>query len=147
MVIRGDVLDLPDMQRRGLLKKNTEKKEENVGKVNSQGYVDFSSFRQQTQTPGVTTEPVPSYSSDRPTYSSDTPAPSFSDGAGALGFLDALASSAPASSVSLAESSYGSSSNGGADNVEIQGLKNKIEDLEYKLDRLMEKIAKMEGSP
>ena len=117
MGIRGDVLDLTDLQRRGLLKKAEEIQKQNsgAGKVDSGGYVDMSTFQK--------TEPAVSGES----------------AANPLGFLDSLAST-NSSSIS----NYSSGSNG--DSLELQGLKSKIEDLEYKLDRLMEKIAKLEES-
>jgi hypothetical protein len=111
MGIRGDVLDLTDLQRRGILKKEQETQQSSV-KVDRGGYFDMSS-------PEKSENPV----------QSDLPNP--------MGFLDSLASTNP--------STDAVSSSSGVDSLELQGLKSKIDDLEYKLDRLMEKIAKMES--
>jgi hypothetical protein len=105
-----DVLDFTELQKRGLLKVPEKKAEDNVT-VNSEGYAVLGS---------------PSASASGSSAES---------GAGALGFLDALAG--------VGTSSGNTSSS--VDATELQGLKNKIDDLEYKLDRLMEKIAKMEN--
>jgi hypothetical protein len=116
-----DVLDYTRLQKKGLLKV-PEKKDGMPLKVNSQGYVDL----------GVSS--LPSTDSSNASNSSN-----ISD-VSALGFLDSLASSTSSSN----ESYFGSSS--GENSVEIAGLKNKIEDLEYKIRVLEDKIAKLDGS-
>lgn len=112
-----DVLDLTKLQKKGLLKL-PEQKTEPI-KVNSQGYVDL----------GISVLPVSESVKEAPSYNP------VNDGAGALGFLDSLAnvSASPEPIVSA-----------GSD-IEIQGLKNKIEDLEYKLRVLEDKISKLGG--
>lgn len=121
-----DVLDFTRLQKKGILKV-PEKSEQSV-KVNAQGYVDLGVSVLPKSEPMQ--EPVPSYSSANPNES-----------VSALGFLDSLASSNGTSS-SEQPNYFGSS---GSSELELQGLKNKIEDLEYKIRVLEDKIAKLEG--
>lgn len=103
-----DVLDLTDLQKRGLLKKAEEiKKQED----NSGGYVDFTK-----------------------SGTSASESPSGANPFDFLGSLSGVGASTPSSQSSSAEGS-----------LEIQSLKNKIEDLEYKLRVLEDTIAKLEG--
>ncbi len=109
MGIKGDVLDLTDLQKRGLLKKLPEKVEE-APKVNSQGYVELAGAQ------------------------------------GSSSNSECSSSLAGAGTGNSEKSYFDSSANSSnVDSVEFQGLKNKIDDLEYKLDRLMEKIAILES--
>ncbi|MFH1802735.1 MAG: hypothetical protein ABH864_04805 [archaeon] len=118
-----DVLDLTDMQRRGLLQKSAEIERQFVQRKDSAGYFDFT---------GVT-----SGAGTGVTACSNNP----SSGTGSqFDFLDALASTSGASS-----SGSASSGSSGVDSLEIQGLKNKIDDLEYKLQILEDKTAKLSG--
>ncbi|MBU0760750.1 MAG: hypothetical protein KJ600_06935 [Nanoarchaeota archaeon] len=110
---KDEILDLTDLQRRGILKKSAEVADEEQG---SNGYVELHG-----STGGSSSESV----------SGCAPNP--------FGFLDSLAGAAGSG---VEKTTIGS----GGDSLELQGLKNKIDDLEYKLDRLMEKVAKMEGS-
>jgi len=57
-----------------------------------------------------------------------------------LSFLDDIAKANTPSTASTIASASDQT-----DSVELQGLRNKIDDLEYKIDRLMEKVAKLEG--
>lgn len=124
-----DVLDLTKLQKKGLLKIPEKEVEPDV-KVNSQGYVDL----------GISVMPS---SVDSSPATESSPATSSDSGGGMFGFLDSVASSSSASS-SEQQSYFGSSSSGNSD-LEISGLKNKIEDLEYKLRVLEDKIAKLGG--
>lgn len=118
---RGDVLDLPDLQRRGILKK--QKELESAQTETTNGYVDFSNTPNEVKAePPNSVEPAPS----------------------PFSFLDSLSNPSTASPPSYFAPP--SSPTPTMDSSELQGLKNKLEDLEYKLDRLMEKIAKLEGS-
>jgi hypothetical protein len=126
-----DVLDFTRLQKKGLLKVPEQKAESNI-KVNSQGYVDLGLSNLSNS--NSASESAPSY----PSPSSE------SNGASALGFLDSLASSSPSSSGSSEQQSYfGSSPENNS--LDLQGLKNKIEDLEYKMRMLEDKISKMGG--
>ncbi|MBS3076705.1 hypothetical protein J4233_00365 [Candidatus Pacearchaeota archaeon] len=121
-----DVLDFTKLQKKGLLKVPERKAEQNV-RVNSQGYIDLG-ISNLSNTTSPVQENTQSYSGSEG-----------GSGASALGFLDSLASSASSSGSSV----YSSQT---SDSVELQGLKNKIEDLEYKMRVLEDKIAKIEGS-
>jgi len=123
-----DVLDLTDLQRRGLFKVPENKQEQPI-EVNSSGYVEFS------QNTGSSSGWPSQGKINQTIQSSESPADGSEGGAGALGFLDSLALSGPS------ESPVGS----GVDSLEIQSLKNKINDLEYKLRVLEDKIARLGG--
>ena len=110
-----DVLDFTTLQKKGILN-IPEKNVEMPVKVNSQGYVDLGV----SAAPSVASEGIPGCSSG--------------GGVSALGFLDSLASSAAASGEPVSVS---------VDTLEIQGLKNKIEDLEYKIRVLEDKISRL----
>lgn len=119
----GEYLDLTDLQKRGLLKIPKEKEEEISTKTDQEGYVDLGGFGSNS---GASSSSYGSPESDTSVSNAmDSP----------FGMLDSLASSAePSPNVS--------SSN--LDNKEVQHLKVKIEDLEYKLDRFMERLEKLE---
>lgn len=75
--------------------------------------------------------------------------PSTSSGTSALGFLDSLASANAASSSSVG-SGYGSYSDKlkslrSSRLAEFNSMKVKLEDMEYKLERLIERLGKIEG--
>jgi len=126
-----EVLDLTDLQRRGLLRKAQAIEQRLNSPQRNESYFDMSNAGVSSAgaQPGPPSPPSP---------------PS---GGGQFDFLDALAGvGASSSSGGSAGSSVTSDVSSGPDSLEIQGLKNKIDDLEYKLDRLMEKIAKLEGS-
>ncbi|MBU0466810.1 MAG: hypothetical protein KJ718_02050 [Nanoarchaeota archaeon] len=110
-----EVLDLTDLEKRGLLKKAQEIEQQQVSQTSDDGYMDLG-----------TTESGSAASS----VSSDT-------GAGALGFLDSLAG--------VGASSNAGATSSGVDTTELQGLKSKIDDLEYKLQVLEDKIERMDG--
>ena len=123
---KGDeeVLDLTDMQRRGLLQKAAEiEKQFAMQKKDSSGYFDFTGA---SSSSGTIAEASPT------SYSSGGTGSQFD-------FLDALASTSGGSSGASVNSS--SSGAGGVNSLEIQGLKNKIDDLEYKLRVLEDKVA------
>lgn len=113
----GDVLDLTDMQRRGILKKSAEVEKSFAGNADSSGYFDFTGSSRSAGASGSTASGSSSGSSGNQ-----------------FDFLDALASTSGASA---------GSGGSGADSLEIQGLKNKIDDLGYKLQVLEDKIAKL----
>jgi len=92
-----DIVDLTDMQKRGIIKKTSQ---------NTDVKNEFVSLSPQA--------------ASQPAQSSPSP----------FDFLDNLASSAPQQSAS---------------NTDIQSLQNKIEDLEYKLERLVDKIVALES--
>lgn len=142
-----DVLDLTDLKRRGLFKFDEDK--EKVGReADSSGYFDFSQ-----SSSAASSEPSQDEINKLIEQSSQQ-AQQEDSGASALGFLDTFASSASPSSEqssyfsssSSSESSLSSGgSSSGSDSLEIQGLKNKIEDLEYKLRVLEDKISRLDG--
>ena len=121
-----DVLDFTKLQKKGLLKVPERKAEQRV-RVNSQGYIDLG-ISNLSNTTSPVQENTQSYSGSEG-----------GSGASALGFLDSLASASSPSDSSVYSGSGDSS-------LDIQGLKNKIEDLEYKLRVLEDKIAKIEGN-
>jgi hypothetical protein len=143
-----EVLDLTLMQRKGLLKKAEELSKLDRG---PNSYVNLS-----TSSPPTTSPYTES--------SNDSPNP--------LSFLDTFAASASStasqldsssSSSSQSESSYFGTSSDNSSSTSAQGewvgtnqsiaqnsqdntgLQNKLDDLEYKLDRLMDKIALIEN--
>ncbi len=143
-----DVLDIPSLQKKGILKRaGFEKYEAEMNKSDmpsgikvTSGFVDLTSFSDPSvPSSGFATEnnsPLSSLS----TPGMDSP----------FGMLDSLAQSAssnngsyfnndsnPLSSLSTSSSSESSSS-------EVNALKLKIDDLEYKLGTLLEKLARIE---
>ncbi len=103
-----DVIDLVDLQKRGILKKSSQQIERR-----EDDFVDFSK-----------------QSSSSPVQSSS---PSSFD------FLNSLASSASPSSPSSLSSSETT------DSTQLSSLKVKLEDLEYKLDRFIDRIVALES--
>ena len=99
-----DYIDIPDLQRRGILKKKFEQVKPSVQTEN--GYVNLSS-----------------------SSNSNTNSPASSP----FDFLDSLASSASEQSPNIEK--YSSSSTN-----ELQDLKVQLENFEYKLDRLVDKL-------
>jgi len=111
-----DFIDYTYLQKRGLIKRKEVKNQEGVS-LTKDGFVQLSEAEKA------------SVSDNQASSSTFNP----------FGFLD-NASSGNGSS----ESYYGNSGSGGVSeenkDLEIQGLKNKIEDLEYKLEKLIEKF-------
>ncbi|MFH1425488.1 MAG: hypothetical protein ABIG28_02025 [archaeon] len=103
-----DFIDIPELQRRGLLKKRFEAESED-----ETGYVNLSSAS------------VPSHATG-------------SESVNPLAFLDGLAGADSSSDLATGVSSEMSGS-------DIQDLKVKIEDFEYKVDRLSDKLALIES--
>jgi len=126
---RGEVVDLSDMKRRGLLPKNSFQDSESSGEDR---IVDLSSMRNSSKL-----------------NSSSSVSSSNSDSFG-LGFLGSLAGANVGSSSSV--SSTGSEElryterlkRARAGTLSVEHLKTKIEDLEYKMDRLIERLRKVE---
>src|SRR3989339_1520059 len=123
---RGADIDFTLMHRKGLIKVPARKTNAGV-KVNSQGMIDFSGA-------GI------SESSSSSSVSSPSPFSS-EQGSGAVspfGFLDSMASASSSSSPSGLENSMRSP------DLEVNALKLKVEDLDFKIGQLMEKLATME---
>ena len=118
-----DYFDYTLLQKKGLLKIEEQPKEESV-KVDNQGFVDF-------------TQSTNSVSSSSQSSSSSAPADNM------FGFLDNPASS---SNPSTSSSIYGnsSSSTSSDNNSDVNALRLKLDDTEYKLERLIERLAKIE---
>jgi hypothetical protein len=139
----GDYLDIPALHKKGIVKLPEPKVEKGM-KVTKEGYVELTN----------------EYSSgSEESIASNTPASS----TGGFGsFFDAPASSSGSNTSSTGgsifdslDSGASSSNNSGSyfgnsntsnspDSLNIQHLKAKFEDIEFKIDRLIEKIDKME---
>ena len=116
-----DYFDYTLLQKKGLLKIEEQPKEEIV-KVDNQGFVDFT---QSINRVSSSTASAPSASS--------APAGDM------FGFLDNPTSSSPSSSI------YGNSSSTSSDNnSDVNALRLKLDDTEYKLERLIERFARIE---
>jgi len=125
-----DVIDLGEMQRKGLLRgSGVEKDEESVVDLGAMGI---------------------SSGSRRSGVEKDE-----SGGASVLGFLDNLAGLGRGKSVGSVSSGEGSSYGSYSERLkaarksrlaEFNNMKVKMEDLEYKIDRLIERLEKVEGS-
>lgn len=126
---RAPDIDFTDMQKRGFVRKAKPAVRDSM-KVNSQGFVEFS-----------VGEPTPSGVS-----SMSSTNPSSSDSVSPFGFLDNLAS---APSVSPASSSVGSAGSGlesGLNiNNDISNVKIAVDNLDFKLGHLMERLEKIES--
>lgn len=116
---RGDVIDFVELQKRGLLEAARAVEADSRIPMSKEGIVDFSALANANSSSGGSV--------------------GSNSGGGFLGFLDSPSSS---SDSSFSNSMSNTNSNRGD---EISHLKVKIEDLEFKLDRLMEKLARIES--
>jgi len=121
-----DYFDYTLLQKKGLLKIEEEPKEENV-KIDNQGFVDF-------------TQSANSVSSSTASVSSASSAPV----GDMFGFLDSPTSSSANSSSSAVYGNSSISSSSGDTNSDINALRLKLDDTEYKLERLIERLARIE---
>jgi hypothetical protein len=161
MAIRGDVLDLTDMQRRGILKKSEELKKSGVN-YSGDGYVDFSHVdssvdvkKEEGFSSGGETSGADLLSSVFGSSGSSSGTGSVSESSSAegpdvvnpLGFMDSPAEKKVENPVSFwdqgTSSPESSVSTIGDSGLEIRDLKNKIEDLEFKIQVLEDKIARL----
>lgn len=123
---KGEVIDLVKLGEKGVLQRSREiAKRRGEGSVSEDGVVDLTSSSGSVGGSGS------------------------SDAGGSVGGFDFLNSLAGVSSESNSESGddngnsyYGNQSNTNAGEVNV--LKNKLEDIEYKFERLVERLAKME---
>ena len=118
-----DYFDYTLLQKKGLLKIKEQPKEDNI-KIDNRGFVDFTNASQTSSS-----------------STADSAAPTAPSG-DMFGFLDSMAS-VGASNPSPSASVYGSSSSN-ADS-EIATLKVKLDDTQYKLDRLIERLERIES--
>ncbi len=109
-----DVIDFTDMSKRGLLKLPIQDIIANQPKINAEGLVDFSNVQPQTSSVSAGSSAISQF-----------------------GFLDSLASTA--SSTSPLENNI-MKSNGASFNE----LRLKIDDFDFKLGQLMERLGKIE---
>jgi hypothetical protein len=123
---RGADIDFTLMHRKGLIKVPERKTNAGV-KVNSQGMIDFSGI-------GVSEGSSSSGISSPSPFSSEQSTGAVSP----FGFLDSMASANSSSSPSGLENSMRSS------DLEVNALKLKVDDLDFKIGQLMEKLATME---
>ncbi len=143
----GDLLDYTYLQKRGLIKKSPQEKQEKVVRTKD-GFVDLSSMNLEKKEPVVNKTETPS-----------NPFGSLFDSA-----VSTLNNSAPVSSESLSSQPSGlgsffdtavplsnSSSNNshsndiGISSSDINAMKIKVEDLEYKLSNLLDKLSLVES--
>lgn len=115
-----DVIDLPMLEKRGLIKIP---KRKNSGLKSRDGFLDFTDARAEN----IALSRLTNSSSSSSAGSSGSP----------FNFLDSLAGAGNTGN-SLSSSSSGDSSG-------LNELKIKIEDLEYKLGRLLERIESMDS--
>ncbi len=116
-----ETIDYTLLQKKGFIKK-TERVKPGF-KVDSAGMIDLTSTANNS---------IPPVSTDN---SNSNP----------FGFLDSLAQSSSSTSDNLSSSGYPSTSNIQSDGVEMNALKIKIDDLEYKLSQLLEKLSLVES--
>ena len=114
-----EIVDLTELQKKGILERSLarQRRDEMRGANENEGFVDLSKF--------------------------GTGAKSFDNSGGVaspLGFLDSLAS-ANNSSGGVAENPH---ELGSFKDAEVNQLKIKIEDLEYKLERVLERLSELE---
>lgn len=161
MGIRGDVLDLTDLQRRGLLKKSEMlSQSQPLPPRTSDGYFDLSRSASQLQSQpsfdlAALNTPKPTAVFDLAALNAPkAPEPPQNSDPNPLSFLDLPGPLSPTPQVNppmpdLSSPSTPFLTNPSvtplSDSLELQGLKNKIDDLEYKLDRLMEKFSKLDN--
>src|SRR3989338_2362201 len=117
-----DYFDYTLIQKKGLLKIKEQPKEDNI-KIDNRGFVDFTNASQTSSS-----------------STADSAAPTAPSG-DMFGFLDNMAS-VGASNPSTSASLFGGTSN--ADS-EIATLKVKLDDTQYKLDRLIERLERIES--
>ena len=122
---RGDVLDLSALQKSGLLQRSRAIAEKDK-KLNSNGdkIVDFTAMQK-------------TLSIEQNNSSNN------SSNEGAFGFLNSFASMGATNESKVPETF--NQGNLGNSNLEVTGLRNKIEDLEYKIASLIERLERVEG--
>jgi hypothetical protein len=125
----GEVIDYTLLEKKGLLRAPKKKKPEIEFKT-EEGFVDFTSIPHQTGTiePSVSVTAAPE------------PVPD-------LGFLNEMAGVGASSSSSLTNETPNLSSNDGeikARLLELNAMKIKIEDLDYKVEKFIEKMDRIE---
>lgn len=138
----GDYLDISALQKKGLVKLPEPKVEKGM-KVTKDGYVEltseYSSEGENVSVPNT----VSAGSTGGFGSFFDAPAPSSASASSGGSIFDSLDGNTSSSNSS--GSYFGNSSNSSSsDSLNIQHLKAKFEDIEFKIDRLIEKIDKME---
>jgi hypothetical protein len=120
---KGTDIDYTLLQKKGFIKKKEEPK--SPYKVNSQGMIDL------TQGPALSEKPILNNNQN------DTQSP--------FGFLDNLAQIASNNNSSIYPENNNTSNQNNENNGSIIAMKNKVDDLEFKLERLMEKLSLIES--
>jgi len=119
---RRDFVDFTELQRKGILERSMKLKGTASSIQPKDGVVDFSSWAK----------------------SNSSSAPDTNDGASALGSLFGLAGVNAGASNSTEQTSYYSNAEP-EEGASLTQLKNKIEDLEFKLARILERIDRIES--
>ena len=137
----GDYLDIPALQKKGLVKLPEPKVDKGI-KVTKEGYVELTNeYSPEGESVTAPVNPVSSGSTGGFGSFFDAPAPSASTSSNSGGSIfDSLDNSSNNNSSSY----FGNSGSNNSDSLNIQHLKAKFEDIEFKIDRLIEKIDKME---
>ncbi len=139
---RGVDIDFTLLQRKGLMKKSPERKL--PWKVNSSGFIELNSPELIKQTNGAESVPTTSQAAGADFLGNMVAAGQASGSVSdnpLSGFFDNPSSFNPPSPPSMSNGGTGS-----VDSSALDSLKVKLDDLEYKLERLLERIEKLEIS-
>ncbi len=115
-----ELIDLTELRRKGILQRSESLAENNSKEILSDEVLDLSSFQPKQEQQKVQSSEVSSVLGD---------------------FLSGLASANSAEETSIPTPDISSLKNG---SNEVKGLKIKIEDLEFKFDNLVSRLAKLE---
>ena len=118
---RNEVIDFTALQKRGLIKKEEPKKSEL--QISKDGYINLSQKKEQEI---VSSEIAPQNNNP-------------------FDMLNSLASAGNADSEENSQSTQTTQQTSQVSSLDFQNLSVKLEDLEYKLERLMDKIAEIEA--